>query len=278
MILDEIDQLEQLLLYKLFEMALMPTSSLILLGISNSLDLVDRTLPRLRAKQLEPELLHFIPYKVEAIMTIIGNRLSSIDLTRYEAQPGLTSSSQVFEVHALRLCAMKLVDTGDIRKVLDTCCRALDVAVSLPVKVPDVVKLFGKQSGMASEATKITELTIQAKLVLCAMLSSKGKDNSVTKVSRPQEFWLCDRSKSLSLLLFQLFETYRTLVKGVYPTVSKTDFLDILGTLEAPGLVTQTEKKKDKEWKVLVASDAICSALKDTPIVADLLPKKTQSS
>jgi len=52
-LLDEIDYLvsrDQEILYHIFEIAAMPSSRLILVGIANALDLTDRLLPRLRAK------------------------------------------------------------------------------------------------------------------------------------------------------------------------------------------------------------------------------------
>jgi cell division control protein 6 len=60
--LDEVDHLLELdidLFYNIFEWSLQKSSSLVLVGIANALDLTDRFLPRLKARGLKPQLLPF---------------------------------------------------------------------------------------------------------------------------------------------------------------------------------------------------------------------------
>lgn len=76
--LDEIDHLLTLdmeILYNLFEWSLHPTSRLILVGIANALDLTDRFLPRLKARNLKPQLLPFLPYTAPQIASVITTKL-----------------------------------------------------------------------------------------------------------------------------------------------------------------------------------------------------------
>ena len=179
LLLDEIDQLEQVLLYKLFELALLPTSTLILIGISNSLDLVDRTLPRLRAKHLEPELLHFAPYSFEAISTIVKERLASIKLAEYLLPTG--PPTVLFEAPAIELCARKLTSSGDVRKVLDTCRKALEIADTVPVKTLHMVKAI---SASSTHFTRIQGTSLHGKVILVAALAGEGELDKVGLFAR----------------------------------------------------------------------------------------------
>lgn len=80
--LDEVDQLDsknQEVLYTIFEWPALPSSSLVLVGIANSLDLTDRILPRLQAlPHFKPKLLHFPPYTKAEIVKIITYRIKEV--------------------------------------------------------------------------------------------------------------------------------------------------------------------------------------------------------
>ena len=126
---------KQTLLYRLFEWASRPRSSLALLGIANSIDLTDRFLPRLRQKLREladansegaqtclpePELLLFEPYSSAELKDIIVARI---------ARAGWASSDEetpdklhVFSSAAIELCCRKVHATsGDARRALELC-------------------------------------------------------------------------------------------------------------------------------------------------------------
>lgn len=82
--LDEVDQLDsknQEVLYAIFEWPALPSSSLVLVGIANSLDLTDRVLPRLQARPyFKPKLLHFPPYSKAEIVQIINHRVKEVHM------------------------------------------------------------------------------------------------------------------------------------------------------------------------------------------------------
>ncbi|KAF8863373.1 cell division control protein Cdc6 [Acephala macrosclerotiorum] len=125
--LDEIDHVLSLdleILYKLFEWSLQKSSHLILIGIANALDLTDRFLPRLKARNLKPQLLPFLPYDATQIKTVITTRLKSLvpaDSPTPEYIPFLHPA-------AIELCSRKVSSqTGDLRKAFDICRRAIDM-------------------------------------------------------------------------------------------------------------------------------------------------------
>ncbi|KAH8814310.1 P-loop containing nucleoside triphosphate hydrolase protein [Hyaloscypha sp. PMI_1271] len=128
--LDEIDHVLSLdleILYKLFEWSLQKASCLILVGIANALDLTDRFLPRLKARNLKPQLLPFLPYTAAQIKTVIASKLKSlipVDSPTPDFVPFLHPA-------AIELCSRKVAgQTGDLRKAFDICRRAIDLIES----------------------------------------------------------------------------------------------------------------------------------------------------
>ncbi|RGP76323.1 cell division control 6 [Fusarium sporotrichioides] len=124
--LDEIDHILTMdleSLYRVFEWSLQKNSRLILVGIANALDLTDRFLPRLKAKNLKPDLLSFFPYTATQVKNIITTRLQSL-------MPAGGKEGYVPFIHpaAIDLCSRKVSkQTGDIRKAFEICRRALDL-------------------------------------------------------------------------------------------------------------------------------------------------------
>ena len=125
--LDEIDHILTLdleILYKLFEWSLQKSSRLILVGIANALDLTDRFLPRLKARNLKPQLLPFLPYTASHIKTIIITRLKSL----VPADSPTPDYVPFLHPAAIELCSRKVSSqTGDLRKAFDICRRAIDL-------------------------------------------------------------------------------------------------------------------------------------------------------
>ncbi|KAI1098596.1 cell division control protein Cdc6 [Jackrogersella minutella] len=121
-VLDEVDHILTLdleSLYQLFEWS-MQKSRLVLIGIANALDLTDRFLPRLKSRNLKPELLPFLPYSAAQIKMIITTRLKSL----------VPEGSSLPFIHpaAIELCSRKVSSqTGDLRKAFEICRRAIDL-------------------------------------------------------------------------------------------------------------------------------------------------------
>jgi cell division control protein 6 len=127
--LDEIDHLltaDPEVLYALFEWSLNSKSRLLLIGIANALDLTDRFLPRLKANNLKPILLPFLPYSAAQIANVITTRLKTL-LPESDANSD-NNYIPFVQPAAVQLCAKKVASqTGDLRKAFDLVKRAIDV-------------------------------------------------------------------------------------------------------------------------------------------------------
>ena len=129
--LDEIDHLLVLdleILYTLFEWSLQGSSRLIIVGIANALDLTDRFLPRLKTRNLKPQLLPFLPYTAGEIAEIITTKLRMLLTGNAKDQANFVPF-----VHpaAIQLCSKKVASqTGDLRKAFDIIRRTIDLVES----------------------------------------------------------------------------------------------------------------------------------------------------
>ncbi|OOQ90812.1 putative cell division control protein Cdc6 [Penicillium brasilianum] len=125
--LDEMDHLlmgDSGVLQSLFEWSLSNKSTLILIGIANALDLTDRSLPQLKAKNLRPILLPFLPYNAASIANVITKRLRSLIPVGMGNDPKFVPFLQPA---AIQLCAKKVASqTGDLRKAFELIKRAVD--------------------------------------------------------------------------------------------------------------------------------------------------------
>ncbi|KAF9692563.1 hypothetical protein EKO04_009622 [Ascochyta lentis] len=122
--LDEVDHLLELdvdLLYNIFEWSLRKSSSLVLVGIANALDFTDRFLPRLKARGLKPHLLPFLPYTAQQISSVITSKLKALQPAGSDQLPFIHPTAIMF------LSKKVAAQSGDLRKALDICRRAIDL-------------------------------------------------------------------------------------------------------------------------------------------------------
>jgi len=129
--LDEIDHLLTLdleILYTLFEWSLHRSSRLVVIGIANALDLTERFLPRLKARNLKPQLLPFLPYTAPQIASVITTKLRSLSSADSTSQ---ATDIPFFQPAAIQLCSKKVASqTGDLRKAFDIIRRTIDMIES----------------------------------------------------------------------------------------------------------------------------------------------------
>ena len=84
--------------------------NIIHVGIANALDLTDRVLPRLHSRTCQPQLLHFAPYTIKQIVTIMQKWLDSEE------------TNAVIDPMAMQFIARKVASVnGDLRKAFDAC-------------------------------------------------------------------------------------------------------------------------------------------------------------
>ena len=191
--LDEIDHLlttDLEILYQFFEWSLQRNSHLILIGIANALDLTDRFLPRLKAKNLKPQLLPFLPYTPAQIAKVITSRLQSLMPNESEQKDFVP----FLQPAAVQLCARKVASqSGDLRKAFDLVCRTIDVieretlqkAAAAKAPLEENINLASPLITPPDTPSKTTEYTVstapRASVAHVARVTSAAFSNGTTE-------------------------------------------------------------------------------------------------
>lgn len=242
-VLDEIDQLEstgQTVLYTLFEWPALANSRLILIGIANSLDLTDRALPRLQAKvSCQPTLLHFTPYTKDQIVNILKDRLKEI--------PNI---DEVMDQAAIQFCARKVsAITGDIRKALDICRRAIELVeckqrssetplkVTLPFISRVIQEVYGSKvtNQLVSKNAEST-LPLQQQLLLCSVAMATAKKHG-------------NKLDTVTLGKLHAVTTKVCEFRGL-SVIGFSELVDMCSALESRGLILLKKAKDKRQQKV----------------------------
>ncbi|UKZ53749.1 hypothetical protein TrVGV298_007548 [Trichoderma virens] len=246
--LDEVDHILTLdleSLYRVFEWSLAKSSRLMLLGIANALDLTDRFLPRLKSKNLKPELLPFLPYTAAQVKNIIITRLKSL------MPEGKESYVPFIHPAAIELCSRKVSSqTGDLRKAFEICRRALDLVEAetrskheeaarekflqlTPTKKPLGENINGNSTGGSTRSVyQITTASLKALTAETAPRASIGHLNKVTAAAfsngTAQRLKALNLQQKAALCSLVAYENHiRTMAKapGAPLTPSKTQTL-----------------------------------------------------
>lgn len=239
-VLDEMDYLitkDQQVLFQLFQCAstlksLVFSTKLVLIGISNALDLTDKFLPRLRSNGYTPEALQFLPYTGDQIKNVITEKLRSL--------VDKENSAQVPIMHpvAIQLCCKKCAAvTGDLRKAFDICYKSIEMV-----------------ERQTKEKASLDELTFEtAPKVLIGhvaqVCSSTFGDTSFSKIKALnllQKAVLCclfklDREASSTPTVNKLFDFYTKhtaqVAENMLGTLKKGEFLEIISALESSSVI-----------------------------------------
>ncbi|KAM8878698.1 cell division control protein 6 homolog isoform 4-T4 [Spinachia spinachia] len=269
LVLDEMDQLDskaQDVLYTVFEWPYLPESRLCLVGVANALDLTDRILPRLQARpHCRPLLLHFPPYSRQELADIVQDRLAG------------ASADGILDSSAVQFCARKVsAVSGDARKALDICRRAVEVVESderrkpsdpnagaRPPRVglPQVARVLSEVYGdrMASPGGGEADgesFPLQQKLLVCCLL-------------------LLTRSgRSRDVALGKLHEAYsRLCLRRQVSAVGQGECLSLCGLLESRGIFSLKKAKEARLTKVFLKIEEkdVENSLKDRVLLGSIL-------
>ena len=168
LLVDEIDYLvtkSQQVVYQLFDWPLLVDSKLVLITISNTMDLPERLMPRV-ASRLGLARLNYLPYNAEQIRKVVQERLKD------------SNSEEIFKPESLQFVALRVAhSSGDIRKALHICRRAIEVRSGDVVSVPDMNKA---QYDLYSNpfVAVMSNLSYLCRLVLIAVVLESNMTNT----------------------------------------------------------------------------------------------------
>jgi len=278
LVLDEIDQLDsksQQVLYSVYELPHLPNSTLALVGIANALDLTDRILPRLKLRDaVAPGELAFPAYSREEIVQIISSRLE-----------GVSSAEPVIKAGAVRFLAAKISAlSGDVRKALDVCRRALELQEVetkkqallkqgnsggggngfKPIDIPQILKIVNEvycSSSSSSLKRNNSDLPLQQKIIVASLLlmTSYGV--------RPVK----------EVTLGKLSQTYsRVCKKRGMAAVDVGEVASLCTMLEARGFFSARRlgancSTKDTRLSLRIDEDEVEAALKDKALLSGII-------
>lgn len=278
--LDEIDHLlaaDSGVLQSLFEWSLNQKSHLLLIGIANALDLTDRSLPHLKAQNLKPRLLPFLPYNATQIANVLTTRLKSLLPANQDVDSNLIPFVQPA---AIQLCSKKVASqTGDLRKAFELVKRAIDAVdeetqrkldkangesdntvlvenpnLSSPAKTP-----ASKRTSMAAyTAVTAPRASIAHVARITSSAFGQGTVQRLQGLNLQQKAAICalialdkkrrgneaspstpSKTRNQAPTVKQVFDTYCKLCRNdnILHPLTATEFKDVLSNLETMGLV-----------------------------------------
>lgn len=222
-------------------------------GIANALDLTDRILPRLHSHtKCRPRLIHFPPYTKDQIVTILQSRLNSDSSATGGGRPA------VIDPMAIQFCARKVSAVhGDLRKALDICRRAVELAETRQKMASSLDASTLQQSQKSS---------VRVTLPLIAGVISEVYTSNVTSLTVQQNFPLQQKLAVCTLLCMVRGRHTKEVVLGklheAYVRVCRhrqlryegeSEFVGVCNMLEARGVIT-LKNTKAKESRLLKVS------------------------
>ncbi|KIM40772.1 hypothetical protein M413DRAFT_167654 [Hebeloma cylindrosporum] len=171
-LMDELDQLvtpKQDVVYNFFNWPTLVGSKLVVIAVANTMDLPERVMTGRVRSRLGMIRINFQPYLREQLEKIVAARLTSAK-DGLEEEEG--ASKVVIAPDAIKLASMTVSRiTGDARRVLDICRRAVELVVSTKttVKAPhirEVVQLLQN----SPTAAFLRDLSFHERLMLASLV------------------------------------------------------------------------------------------------------------
>ncbi len=153
-LMDELDQLvtrHQKVMYNFFNWPSLKHSHLIVLAVANTMDLPERTLSNKISSRLGLERMTFAGYTRDQLVKIIEARLKDVEKQGLVEKDAITFASA-------KIAAV----SGDARRALDICRRAVEIAEQEQPVVPDTPTKVPRRA--RKEISKVTTKTIKRAL------------------------------------------------------------------------------------------------------------------
>lgn len=255
-LLDELDSLitrDQQILFQLFKMANLKTIpltkiKLILLGISNTLDLSNTFLPKLIRNNLQLDSIQFLPYTSEQIKSIIMNRLSSLE-------------EDIFHPGAVQLCCKKAASvSGDLRKAFDICYKSIELVERINKESETIGKVMIQHvakiciSSFGNTENQLINLNLLQKAILCQLYNC---ENQI-------------KTKTLSINVFYDFYKKQYEMNNLIGLLKYGEVVEILHALESSGCVV-ISSGSNKNVKLNVSYDDIVKSIENIGILKKIL-------
>jgi Cdc6-like AAA superfamily ATPase len=214
LVIDEIDCLvtkKQAVLYNLFNWTTYTQSKLIIIAISNTLDLPEKLPPKI-ASRIGNKRLIFKPYQTDELMKILSTKVNT----------------NIFSEDAIRMSSMKVASVnGDLRRILQICKRAEEIFESERqnnIKKPKKIEITHIQKACldlfdSKVVNVIKHLKLYEKIILLSILFEMkiSMDNRVSllKLYDRQKFF-CIKYCEADIYKYKLsFEEFKRVIYGL---------------------------------------------------------------
>ncbi|KAJ7196826.1 P-loop containing nucleoside triphosphate hydrolase protein [Mycena pura] len=168
-LMDELDQLmtaKQDVVYNFFNWPTLAGSKLVVLAVANTMDLPERAMTGRVRSRLGMTRINFPPYTAAQLQAIVEARVASAR----EGQP--ESTPEVLDSDAIKLASKRTSNTsGDARRILDICRRAVELAHQEQRKavINDVLQVT-KQMQNSPTAAYLRQCSFHERLILVALI------------------------------------------------------------------------------------------------------------